>query len=73
MGFMTQSDGTSLGMNEHVVVYVPHSYAVSGIVYIVPANKVKLMPQISSTQAMKFVLSGGVAELNAPEEITNGQ
>src|SRR3954447_25424563 len=34
--FMTQEDGSVLGLEKHVVVYVPHSYAVSGIVYIVP-------------------------------------
>jgi uncharacterized membrane protein len=52
-----------LGLEKHVVVYVPHSYAVSGIVYIVPMEKVRILPNISSTEAMKFALSGGVAEL----------
>ena len=63
MGFMTQPDGERFGLHSHVVVYVPHSYAVSGIVYIVPVEKVRKLNQISSTEAMKFVLSGGVAEI----------
>jgi len=63
VGFMTQETGTKLGMEEHAVVYVPHSYAVSGIVYIVPAAKVKVLHDMTSTEAMKFVLSGGVAEI----------
>jgi len=64
MGFMTHSDFTHFGLTHHVVVYVPHSYALSGIVYIVPVEKTKLLTEISSTQAMKFAVSGGVAEIN---------
>lgn len=62
MGFMTQPSGEKLQLKDHVVVYVPHSYAVSGIVYIVPLNRVKLLNNISSVEAMKFAVSGGVAE-----------
>jgi len=64
MGFMTQDDVMRLGLKGHVVVYVPHSYAVSGIVYIVPVEKVKSLTDVSSTEAMKFVLSGGVAHIS---------
>jgi uncharacterized membrane protein len=63
MGFMTQESGARLGLEKHVVVYVPHSYAVSGFVYIVRFEKVKLLSDVSSTEAMKFALSGGVAEI----------
>lgn len=64
MGFMTQEEALRLGLAEHVVVYVPHSYAVSGIVYIVPVEKVRVLNDVSSTEAMKFVLSGGVAHIS---------
>lgn len=64
MGFMTQNNGNRFGLKDHVVVYVPHSYAVSGIVYIVPAEKVKFLTDVSSTEAMKFALSGGVAHIS---------
>jgi len=64
MGFMTQSECKRFGMSTHVVVYVPHSYALSGIVYIVPLEKTKLLTDISSTEAMKFAVSGGVAEIS---------
>lgn len=63
IGFMTQESAAKLELKDHVVVYVPHSYAVSGIVYIVPVEKVKLLSNVSSTEAMKFALSGGVSEL----------
>ncbi len=68
LGFMTQPDTLKFGVENHVVVYVPHSYAVSGIVYIVPKEKVKMLNHISSTEAMKFVLSGGVAEVSGQHE-----
>lgn len=64
MGFMTQEDSSRLELVNHVVVYVPHSYAVSGIVYIVPVERVKILSHISSTEAMKFALSGGVAQIS---------
>jgi uncharacterized membrane protein len=64
MGFMTQNNGTRFGLEGHVIVYVPHSYAISGIVYIVPFDKVKMLSDISSTEAMKFALSGGVAHVS---------
>lgn len=64
MGFMTQNNAMRLGLEDHVVVYVPHSYAVSGIVYIVPVEKVKFLTDVSSIEAMKFALSGGVAQIS---------
>jgi uncharacterized membrane protein len=63
MGFMTQPDCRTFGMSDHVVVYLPHSYALSGVVYVVPITKIKMLENISSTEAMKFAVSGGVAEI----------
>ncbi|AYD48836.1 MAG TPA: DUF502 domain-containing protein [Arachidicoccus soli] len=64
IGFITQNDASQFDMLDHVVVYVPISYAISGITYIVPRDKTKLMKDhIPSTDAMKFVISGGVTEL----------
>jgi uncharacterized membrane protein len=64
MGFMTQSEFHHFGLEDHVVVYIPHSYALSGIVYIVPIAKIKLLTDVSSAEAMKFAVSGGVAEIS---------
>ena len=64
MGFLTQPSGQKMELIDHVVVYVPHSYAVSGIVYVVPLSRVKYLPNLSSTEAMKFAVSGGVAEIS---------
>ncbi|MBX2932377.1 MAG: DUF502 domain-containing protein [Chitinophagaceae bacterium] len=64
IGFITRLDAKDLELKEHVVVYVPHSYAISGITYIVPKNKIKPLTNISAADAMKFTLTGGVVELD---------
>lgn len=62
IGFVTQSDLTELGLHDMVVVYIPHSYAISGYHYFVP--KENIMPlKISGPAAMKFIVSGGVSGL----------
>lgn len=61
IGFITQTDALRFGLSEHVSVYVPHSYAFSGVLYFVKAERIKKLDGISSTDAMKFTISGGVA------------
>jgi uncharacterized membrane protein len=63
MGFMTQKDCIRFDLEDHVAVYVPHSYALSGIVYIVPRHKVKILDHTSPADAMKFAVSGGVSDV----------
>jgi uncharacterized membrane protein len=62
MGFITQNDLTQFGMHEHVCVYVPFSYAFSGITYFVKQDRIKFINDINSTEAMKFIVSGGVTD-----------
>ena len=62
VGFITQDDMSSFGMENYVAVYLPMAYSVAGNVYIVPKERVKSITNISSTQAMKFAVSGGVTE-----------
>jgi uncharacterized membrane protein len=51
-----------------LTVYVPHSYAISGITYIVPSTKIKKLPKgISASEAMKYVVSGGVTTVDENE------
>lgn len=64
IGFMTHRESQRFNLPGHAVVYVPHSYALSGIVYVVPIEKVKILEHTSSAEAMKFVVSGGVAEVH---------
>lgn len=63
IGFITQEDASHFDLLEHVTVYVPHSYAISGITYFVPKTRVKSL-HINSAEAMKFVVSGGVTHLD---------
>ncbi len=61
IGFITQKNTAHFGMDQFVTVYVPHSYAISGITYIVPATRIKKFPKgVSAAEAMKYVVSGGV-------------
>jgi uncharacterized membrane protein len=60
IGFITQNDVTQFGLTEHVAVYVPLSYALTGVVYFVPKEKIKPVTNMNSAEAMKFVISGGV-------------
>jgi uncharacterized membrane protein len=61
IGFITQESCEHLGLKDHVTVYVPHSYAISGISFIVPLSKTKKLPKnINAAEAMKYAISGGV-------------
>lgn len=64
IGFITQQSSKDFGLEEHVTVYVPHSYAISGITYFVPSHKVKPLPNIGAADAMKFTVSGGVTDVH---------
>ncbi len=64
IGFITQPNSHEFGMPEHVTVYVPHSYAISGITYIVPRDRIKLLDKISAADAMKYTVSGGVTDVH---------
>lgn len=67
MGFLTKNSLTEMGIEGKVAVYFPFSYNISGILYIVPASSVKPI-NISPAEAMKFILSGGVSEMDFVKE-----
>ncbi|MFM2439754.1 MAG: hypothetical protein RLZ16_753 [Bacteroidota bacterium] len=61
MGFITQESTELFGMKEYLTVYVPHSYAISGITYVVPLSKIKRLPKgVGAAEAMKYVVTGGL-------------
>lgn len=62
LGFVTQQDVHEFGLHEYVSVYIPHSYAFSGRLYFVKRDRVKIVDHMNATEAMKFAISGGVAE-----------
>lgn len=64
IGFITQNDLTELGIGkEKLAVYLPFSYGFNGQLFIVPAANVEKL-DASGTEMMKFVISGGVTDLD---------
>lgn len=64
IGFITQQNAREFGLTEHVTVYVPHSYAISGITYMVPMSRIRLLTNLSAADAMKYTVSGGVTDVH---------
>lgn len=62
-GFITQQDLTGLNLPDLVAVYFPHSYAFSGNVFLVKKEKVKPF-DANPTEVMKFIISGGVTDID---------
>lgn len=60
VGFVTQEDMSDFEFKDYVAVYVPMAYSVAGNVYIISKDRIKPITNISSAQAMKFAVSGGV-------------
>ena len=69
VGFLTQSDLSSVGYPDYVAVYLPHSYAVSGWVVFVLATNIVILENVSAAQAMKFAVSGGVAGFHSDDNV----
>lgn len=65
LGFLTRDDLEELGLPGFASVYVPQSYNFAGQLVIVPNARVRPL-DAGSTQTMKFIVSGGVAESVGP-------
>ncbi|HZS59628.1 MAG TPA: DUF502 domain-containing protein [Gemmatimonadaceae bacterium] len=61
VGFVTQESLSRFGLTDHVAVYLPFSYSLSGRLYIYPASEI-IRITATSAEAMAFVVSGGVTE-----------
>jgi len=64
VGFVTQESLENLGLSDYVAVYVPQSYNFAGNVLLFPKEAVKPL-SIESSQAMAFIVSGGVSKGSA--------
>jgi len=71
IGFMTQKDMTHFGMDNKVAVYLPHAYAISGWVIVTEAKNVKPVKDMTSGEAMKFAVSGGVTTIEDTDDNVN--
>ena len=73
LGFITRADLSELGISaEKVAVYLPHSYAWSGNLCIIARAQVTPLA-INPTEAMKFIVSGGVSGISVgrPPKLPN--
>lgn len=63
IGFVTNEDVETLNIQSgKVLVYMPHSFAISGQLFIVEKRNVKPIDK-SSSEVMKLVVSGGVTDV----------
>ena len=67
IGFITQTDLSHLKITDHVAVYMPLSYSLSGELFIVPTENVSVL-DAKSTDVMKMLVSGGVSLKVPPHE-----
>jgi uncharacterized membrane protein len=61
IGFITQEDLSKITDTGLISVYMPHSYAVSGVTVLVHPDSVVAITGIEASAAMKMAISGGVA------------
>jgi uncharacterized membrane protein len=62
IGFVTQQSLASMGLSDHVTVYLPQSYNFAGQLLIFPTNAVQPLAA-DSADVMAFIVSGGVTAL----------
>jgi len=63
IGFITNKDLTQIGIADHkIAVYLPHSYAWSGNLFIVPADRVTKI-DAPATEVMKYIISAGITKI----------
>jgi len=64
IGFITNEDIEGLNIKEgKVLVYMPHSYAISGQLFVVEKKNITHIDK-SSSDIMKLIISGGVTEID---------
>jgi uncharacterized membrane protein len=66
IGFLTDEEMQKFELGaDKVAVYVPQSYNFAGQLYVLPRSKVKKIEKISSGEAMKYAVTGGVVDLDS--------
>ena len=68
VGFLTDEEMNKFEMgSDKVAVYVPQAYNFAGQLYILPRDKVRHIEHITSGEAMKYAVTGGVVHLEEEE------
>jgi uncharacterized membrane protein len=63
LGFITQDDLHEWDIKDKCAVYLPYSYSFSGRLVIVPKEQISAL-KIDGGDAMKFIISGGVTDVD---------
>lgn len=72
VGFLTDEEMGKFEMGaEHVAVYVPQAYNFAGQLYVLPKDKVRMIEKITSGEAMKYAVTGGVVDLEAEKTVSD--
>lgn len=69
LGLLTRDDLSALGLKDHVAVYIPQAYNIGGQVIAVPRSQVEML-DVSSSEMLTFMMSGGASGLGAPAAST---
>ena len=64
LGFITKQDLEAIGVKGMSAVYFPHSYNFSGNLYLVPKENITVLHDFPAADAMKFIVSGGVTDID---------
>lgn len=67
LGFITQESMELIAEKNLVAVYMPISYSIAGDLFMVERDLIKPV-KISSAEAMKFIVSGGVTHIDIKPE-----
>ena len=62
LAFLTSESLASLGVSDHVTVYMPQSYGLAGHILVVPADRVQRI-EADAAEVMAFIISGGVTHV----------
>lgn len=63
LGFVTKTKMKEIEEPHLSAVYFPHSYNFSGELFLIPNDKIVLL-DIPAAQAMKFIVSGGITNID---------
>ena len=65
IGFITDEELHKFELGtEMIAVYVPQAYNFAGQLYMLPRDRVKKIESVTSGQAMKYTVTGGVVGLD---------
>jgi uncharacterized membrane protein len=63
MGFITDEELEKFNMGSDMVsIYIPQAYHWAGQLYVLPRTRVRLLDKITSGDAMKYAVTGGVVD-----------